>query len=534
MKHTLRYLTATLFFFLFFGKNDAQTFGGMVNTSIKISNYNVVCGCIAVPTVQGFATGDRVIIMQMQGATAGAQSNTLFGSVSDYGKCGKLEMNTIASIYGNTITLQTQLVTNFDFANGSVQLVKVASGSDVVVNSLTAKPWDGESGGVIAIEASNTLTINGDINASGRGFRGGVSNVANLNCNQHEYSYPATSLDGAAKGEGVAKLIASSSRGRGAWSNGGGGGNNHNAGGGGGGNAFTGGFGGYNWNNCTIKNDEATRGVGGYGLNYSIFDIRVYMGGGGGAGHRNDNNPSNGSNGGGIVILIAKTISSNGGAIITRGADAEKVVMDGAGGGGAGGTVVLLADNIANNLTIDISGGKGGDARNPHGPGGGGSAGVLLMKQDQLPSQLRVIGNGGTSGMNYELGGAAVGFVQNPNGATNGEEGLIVTSLRIQQYNQQSNALHINAGDDKVTCKNSPVQLSASSNGGVAPFAYTWSPSTGLNDSTISNPIVRAEKSGVKILGNGELTKKLTVKAAKFSKSAEAAIVAKGGSVEVI
>ena len=41
-------------------------------------------------------------------------------------------------------------------------------------------------------------------------------------------------------------------------------------------------------------------------------------------------------------------------------------------------------------------------------------------------------------------------------------------------------------------------------------------------------------KSGVKILGNGELTKKLTVKAAKFSKSAEAAIVAKGGSVEVI
>ena len=46
--------------------------------------------------------------------------------------------------------------------------------------------------------------------------------------------------------------------------------------------------------------------------------------------------------------------------------------------------------------------------------------------------------------------------------------------------------------------------------------------------------ILRAEKSGVKVLGNGELTKKLTVKAAKFSKSAEAAITAKGGSIEVI
>ena len=38
----------------------------------------------------------------------------------------------------------------------------------------------------------------------------------------------------------------------------------------------------------------------------------------------------------------------------------------------------------------------------------------------------------------------------------------------------------------------------------------------------------------VKVLGNGELTKKLNVKAAKFSKSAEAAITAKGGSIEVI
>jgi large subunit ribosomal protein L15 len=46
--------------------------------------------------------------------------------------------------------------------------------------------------------------------------------------------------------------------------------------------------------------------------------------------------------------------------------------------------------------------------------------------------------------------------------------------------------------------------------------------------------IIRAEKSGVKVLGNGELTKKLTVKAAKFSKSAKKAITEKGGSIEVI
>ncbi|MBQ3253703.1 MAG: 50S ribosomal protein L15 [Acholeplasmatales bacterium] len=39
---------------------------------------------------------------------------------------------------------------------------------------------------------------------------------------------------------------------------------------------------------------------------------------------------------------------------------------------------------------------------------------------------------------------------------------------------------------------------------------------------------------GVKVLGNGELTKKLTVKANKFSESAKKAIEAAGGSVEVM
>lgn len=39
---------------------------------------------------------------------------------------------------------------------------------------------------------------------------------------------------------------------------------------------------------------------------------------------------------------------------------------------------------------------------------------------------------------------------------------------------------------------------------------------------------------GVRILGNGHLTKKLTVKAQGFSKSAKDKIIAAGGSVEVI
>lgn len=50
----------------------------------------------------------------------------------------------------------------------------------------------------------------------------------------------------------------------------------------------------------------------------------------------------------------------------------------------------------------------------------------------------------------------------------------------------------------------------------------------------IEKRIVRKIQDGVKVLGNGELTKKLTVKANKFSKSAEETIVSAGGSIEVI
>jgi len=41
-------------------------------------------------------------------------------------------------------------------------------------------------------------------------------------------------------------------------------------------------------------------------------------------------------------------------------------------------------------------------------------------------------------------------------------------------------------------------------------------------------------KTGVKILGNGELTKKLTVRATQFSKSAQEKITALGGTTEIV
>ena len=50
----------------------------------------------------------------------------------------------------------------------------------------------------------------------------------------------------------------------------------------------------------------------------------------------------------------------------------------------------------------------------------------------------------------------------------------------------------------------------------------------------LQSGLVKQVKDGVKVLGNGDLDKKLTVKAAKFSKSAAEKIEKAGGKVEVI
>ncbi len=53
-------------------------------------------------------------------------------------------------------------------------------------------------------------------------------------------------------------------------------------------------------------------------------------------------------------------------------------------------------------------------------------------------------------------------------------------------------------------------------------------------EAMVAAGLVKQVKDGVKVLGNGELEKKLTVKAAKFSKSAAEKIEKAGGKAEVI
>ena len=53
-------------------------------------------------------------------------------------------------------------------------------------------------------------------------------------------------------------------------------------------------------------------------------------------------------------------------------------------------------------------------------------------------------------------------------------------------------------------------------------------------DALIESGAIKNAKDGIKILGNGELTKKITVKAVKFTAAAKEKIEKAGGSAEVI
>ncbi|MFK5968952.1 MAG: hypothetical protein QM487_02370 [Candidatus Marithrix sp.] len=56
------------------------------------------------------------------------------------------------------------------------QVVSIPNYTTVTVNngsSITASAWDGYSGGIIALKAQASTTNNGNINANGKGYRGG-------------------------------------------------------------------------------------------------------------------------------------------------------------------------------------------------------------------------------------------------------------------------------------------------------------------------------------------------------------------------
>lgn len=72
--------------------------------------------------------------------------------------------------------------------------------------TVTAMPWDGARGGIVALHVRDTLTLQGSIDVTGLGFRGGqADNLSSAVASTDVAGYRAAlGMVGAEKGEGIA------------------------------------------------------------------------------------------------------------------------------------------------------------------------------------------------------------------------------------------------------------------------------------------------------------------------------------------
>ena len=437
----------------------AQTsISGTINTYVSVTALNLPSNAMTVSSVAGLALGDLVLIIQMQGAsiTSTPATSSAFGNVTSYGGAGSYELVNICSINGNELTFEQELVNNDYESSGKIQLIKVPQYSHAEVTStLTGQAWNGSTGGIVALIASEKLTLSADINMDEKGFRGGVyenDNTTNCNGTESNYYY-ATAVDGGEKGEGIAAFISGKEYGKGAQANGGGGGNDHNSGGGGGGNTAAGGLGGENDDPGFFRCKGRHPGIGGKALSPTN---RLFLGGGGGAGHGNNQGViaggTSGGNGGGIVLIITDTLEANGSVSITvNGESAANSVADGAGGGGAGGSIYLDVNTYIGNPTLATVGGDGGDANNDNqnrcfGPGGGG-AGGQIKSSNSLPGAVPTSVLAGTAGATIFTSNGSCNV-----GATNGSNGIISVEALVRSTTNYPfcNLLPVTWGDVSI------------------------------------------------------------------------------------
>lgn len=371
-----------------------------------------------------FMAGQRVLVWQVQDTFAMSGNQA---PVTSPGGAGLFEIRRIAGVGGTTLTLETSLANRYESTSvRTAQVCRLPEYTTVTVpagSTITGDPWNGASGGIVAFFANDAVTIDGEIDARGIGFRGGVRS-SGANGGEDNVQLNTSSASGGGKGEGVDRA-GFALFGRGNYANGAGGGNTRNAGGGGGGGGGAGGSGGRQ--SLTNGNIDGTKGLGGAAI--APADLRLTFGGGGGGGHQNDNLTSAGGSGGGLVLLIARAFAATvAGSIDARGNDGQgngnAEEGDGAGGGGAGGTVVVLSAEAGGGPwggEVRVSGGVGGsinDVNDNQGAGGGGGGGRVLTNDAGFTLDVDLAG--GVNGVNTQ-------FMNDPNGAQTGATGAVTS-----------------------------------------------------------------------------------------------------------
>jgi len=404
---------------------------GIVNLYSSVTAVLPCPNIVRVENPERFAVGDTVLLIQMKGATADTVQGADFGRVMAMNRAGRFERNIVDSIGGNAIRLRYRMHTSatgppYEAGQG-VQLIRIPSYSSAqVVAPLTCPPWDGKSGGVLMITVHNTLILDADITADGKGF-------------DHEDGIARTDQFVTAGGLATAGL----------------GGaffttpNDSKSGGGGGAQAGCGG---------------SSIAPGSRSIAYGAGANWIFMGGGGGSAGTIGLPKAKGGRGGGIVIVDAPAIIGNDAAIITadglKGANGTLTESVGGAGGGAGGVILSTALSLVKIPLLKANGGAGG-TRSPgalsHGAGGGG--GAVLLGTASSTNQNSTSQSGGVGG----------GVQTEQRGCV----GVVSYNNTINESKQRFTVRLFSVVDDTTVCAGTEATLVARVDGTVA-----WSDGT--------------------------------------------------------
>ena len=322
--------------------------------SITTINSNVATVAEAVPACC-LAPGTAVLLVELQGTRDDTTftGDYRFETVTATGNNSVTLANAVAPVFGSASVPLTLIGTNPGLHR--VALYRLPRYTSVTVGStgtLTAMPWNGTKGGVLALRSATQVNVNGTIEMTGAGFSGGNS-----------YCGMGSDTGNAFQGESMGGPGALDFL--------------NNIGGGGGGCYSSG---------CVTSGGGAGYGDPGAGVipTCSIGDCI---------------NPVNGGAlyGSGSLLTEKLFLGSGGGG---AGQYISGGPCDNFRGGPGGGIVLLLS----NALTVPIGGGVHADGLLGTGGtqvGGGGSGGSILLQQNSAilgPGQVTAVGGDGQTG----------------------------------------------------------------------------------------------------------------------------------------
>lgn len=451
------------------------------STTLSLGTQDTTGGSSAT----GVQTGDELLIIQMQDGTFNSTNTSSYGAgtgtgtgFTSIGNAGLYEYVSVTSASGiqttGSVTIQGTgtgggLLNSYyenTASNQRYQIIRVPQYTTATLSSnFTARYWDGNTGGVAAIDMASTLNLNGaSVYATGDGFRGGAYSVATTSPTSvlnNDYADSASMNAGqpafGTKGEGImgsphatfyyttyttpnnptgptvnptpggSNGYTGGDQGMGAPGNAGGGGtdddpvsNDQNTGGGGGANGGAGGNGGYPWTpqySTTSPNTSL----------YSVAGVHTA------SGYSSFNSGDIGGRGGSALssyVSVGRAFMGGGGGAgaNNNGSNNNTYTAYGSSGGVGGGIILMrLSDTSGSPATI-YANGTTGLAPNNDGGGGGGAGGTVIITSPNAFTGLTVNVNG-AAGTTADAAGSYPANQHGPGGGGGG--GIVLTTSTV-------------------------------------------------------------------------------------------------------